>query len=286
MTWAATAITVGTSVAGAVATNAATNKQSAGSKVAVPGYKPLDFNAEDFFVDSVAEARKANKFTESEAVPAANRTAGAINEQTMSDLQGAMSELFGGEGDFESQRDLVNENTASHLRGEVSEGTRRQIGRSLLQGNMTELGGGGVNSTYGQYLGLQTEQLTQVGGQEYRSLYSMYRQSMPLTTGAQLLPQFALTPGMAITSAHQNSQLALQGAMFESGENQNIYNAALTAEGFSALPDPVAAARAEQSANFWGDATTTVGKAASTYFGAGQVGGTPGVGGGAGTPYI
>lgn len=156
----------------------------------------------------------------------ANKSAGKVNQQTLNDLEAGMSRLFGGDGSYERQRDLVNQNTEDFLQGKLSQSTRRALARRAIRSGATGIGPDAVDDTYASYLGLTTEDVVSRGTEIYRSMYATYRQAYPLVTGAQLMPYTTLTPEAGVNFAFQTAV-----GQYEAGLNQALAEAA---------PDPVA----------------------------------------------
>lgn len=182
----------------------------------------FEFTIEDIFnlTDRLATFN-ANRGTD-----LANKSAGKINEQTLADLEKGMAQLFGGQGEYEQQRDLANQATTDQLEGRLSASARRALGRRAISTGAASLGEGAVDDLYAGYLGLTTEDIVQRGQNNYRSFFATYRQAFPLTTGAQVMPYTTLTPEAGVNLAFQT-----QVAQYEAGLNQAMAEAA---------PDPVA----------------------------------------------
>ena len=172
-------------------------------------------------------ANKLAEFNAGKGTDLANLSAGKINQQTLDDLEIGMSRLFGGGGSFERQRGLVNERVEDQLAGRLSEPTRRLLSRRALATGASAIGEGAVDDLFTGFLGLTTEGIVQQGIGNFQSLYSLYRQSFPLTTGLQTLPFTTLTPQAGVG-------FALQAA---TGQYSADLNAALAA----AAPTPAAA---------------------------------------------
>lgn len=149
------------------------------------------------------------------AAGVSGEVATGFNERATGDVDNAMSRLFGGDGEaFNKFRDQVNSNLQDLLSGQVSQSTRRELARASIRSGATELGGQSAADFYTGYLGLTSEQLKQQGAQQYQSLYSLYRQSVPIVSGAQLFDRFALSPGqMSQQATAQASQLAGLGSV-------------------------------------------------------------------------
>jgi hypothetical protein len=133
-------------------------------------------------------AQLAAELNRKYAVPGAGEAATAFNQRATDDVQSSMSQMFG--GDLEGIQGQLNQNIQDLLSGDVSQSTRRQLARRALASGNTELGGGAVGDSYAGYLGLTSEGLKAQGQQQFQSLYSMYRQSVPLVSGSQLMPYF------------------------------------------------------------------------------------------------
>lgn len=146
--------------------------------------------------DAVGSSDSINRFAAELAaelnreygVPGAGEAATAFNQRATDDVQSSMAQMFG--GDIEGMQDQLNQNIQDLLSGNVSQSTRRQLARRSLASGNTELGGGTVGDSYAGYLGLTSEGLKAQGQQQFQSLYSMYRQSVPLISGSQMMPYF------------------------------------------------------------------------------------------------
>lgn len=145
------------------------------------------------------------------AVPAANQAASSFNTSAAGDVMAAQATMFGGGDAFANFQSQVNANLSDKLSGNVSQSTRRQLARSAISGGGAQFGGGAVNNAYAGFLGLTSEQLQAQGQQQYESLYSLYRQSVPIVSGADLLPQFGLsnqyTSGQAYGTANRLAEM-------------------------------------------------------------------------------
>jgi len=156
----------------------------------------------------------------------ANQTAAKVNASTVDQLEAAMSSLFGGGGAFERQRTATNESVEQMLAGRLSPSTERALGRRAIRGGASALGPGAVEDQYVGYLGLTTEDVVSRGQEVYRSLYSTYRQALPLVTGADMMPYTTMQPAQGVNFAFQSAV-----AQYEAGMNMALAEAA---------PDPVA----------------------------------------------
>lgn len=145
------------------------------------------------------------------AVPAANQAASSFNENATSDVMTAQAAMFGGGDSFANFQNQINANLSDKLSGNVSQSTRRQLARSAISGGGAQFGGGAVNDAYAGFLGLTSEQLQAQGQQQYESLYSLYRQSVPIVSGADLLPHYGLsnqyTSGQAYNTANRLAEM-------------------------------------------------------------------------------
>lgn len=155
-------------------------------------------------IDVMAIAREAAGFNAGEGTDLAIGMASRINSRAVSDVEEALARLFGGGNAFNSQRDATNSAVNTWLRGDLSESTRASLGRQALETGAADLGPGSVSDLYAGYLGLTTEQIVGQGVDAYRSLYQLYRSSVPLVSGAELLPFTTLAPGAAVQSELYN----------------------------------------------------------------------------------
>ena len=173
-------------------------------------YQPIDI----FGTAAQAADMNAGKGTD-QALSMASR----VNTRATRDVERAMMTLFGGREAYTSQRDATNEAVTRWLAGEVSPSTQRSLARQALATGADM--GSGAGDLYAGYLGLTQEQMTGQGVDAYRSLYSMYRQSVPLVSGADMLPYTTLQPGQAVQSAlynelnRANSEAALAGLQMQ-----------------------------------------------------------------------
>lgn len=135
------------------------------------------------------------------AIPAANAGASAINQNSTADVQASQAAMFGGAEGLSQIQAQINQNIQDRLNGNVSESTRRQLARNSISNGATELGGQAVNDSYTGWLGLTSEQLQSQGQQQFESLYGLYRQSVPIVSGAQLLDNYALSNRQASAQA-------------------------------------------------------------------------------------
>lgn len=203
------------------------------------GLKLGDFKTYEAF-DIFKVAQDAVNFNVNN-VGNANQMASSINQQSVTDLESAMAQLFGGNDAFNTQRNLVNQNVNQWLSGQVSQSTQDQLGRAALASGATDLGSGAVSDLYGGYLGITREQLVGQGMSAYQSLYSMYRQALPLVTGAQMLPYTTFAPADAVQAEEYNrlneANSSMQGAALQyqadynavTGQNLILGNQAQTA---------------------------------------------------------
>lgn len=232
------------------------DEDTVGSKVKVPEWGNPEFSAEAMFVDAVAESRKASQYNEREGIPAANRIAGQINEQTLRDLESGMAQLYGGEAEFNRARDTINTNIQANLEGRLTPGTERLLTQRALSTGASNLGAGAFASVQSTALGLTSEQLAMQGANEYRSQYALFRQAYPMVTGLQTSALTALTPSQAIQSAHMNAERQMSydffGAEYEFKNQEALFNSRLTAAQYAAEPDPTEAAAAQQAMWAWG----------------------------------
>jgi hypothetical protein len=156
----------------------------------------------------------------------ATKIAGKSNEAAVSQLEEAMSRMFGGGGAFERQRDLTNRNTEDMLAGRLSRSAENQLARRAISTGAVGLGEGAVSDAYAGYLGLATEDITTRGAQQYQSLYQGYRQALPFVSGAEMMPYTTVQAGQALEARIR----------LEENSYQSRYNRALV----KAAPDPMA----------------------------------------------
>ncbi len=182
-----------------------------GKRIDTPGF---NFGEGDIF--RITE--KLAKFNAGKGTDLANKSASKINQQTLDDLEAGMRRLFGGES-FETQRAAVNQIVEDQLAGRLSQSTRQLLSRRALSTGASAIGPGAVDDLFTGFLGLTTEGITQQGVNNFRSLFSLYRQSFPLTTGLQTLPFTTLTPqagvGFALRAAEDQFSADLNRAIAE-----------------------------------------------------------------------
>lgn len=157
----------------------------------------------------------------------ATSMAESSNEAAVTQLEAAMSRMFGGGGTFERQRELVNRNTEDMLAGRLSSSTRGQLGRRAIATGAVGLGEGAVSDVYAGYLGLTTEDITTRGAQQYQSLYQGYRQSLPFVSSADMMRYTTLDMGQAF-----DARLRMEDSIYQSKYNRALVKAA---------PSPMAA---------------------------------------------
>jgi hypothetical protein len=156
----------------------------------------------------------------------ATRIAGESNEAAVTQLEEAMSRMFGGDGSFERQRNLVNRNTEDMLAGKLSRSTENQLARRAVSSGAVGLGEGAVSEAYAGYLGLTTEDITTRGAQQYQSLYQGYRQALPFVSAADMMPYTTVQAGQAL-----DARIRLEENLYQSKYNRALVRAA---------PDPMA----------------------------------------------
>lgn len=146
-------------------------------------------------------AQQAANLNNNVALPAANQAASRFNQSATDDVLNVMADMFGGAEQFDRFQNQINQNLEDKLAGRVSQSTRRQLARNAIASGNTELGSGATQDSYTGYLGLTSEQLQAQGQQQYQSLYGLYRQSVPITSGAQLLPQYGVSASQISSQA-------------------------------------------------------------------------------------
>jgi hypothetical protein len=170
----------------------------------VEEYKPVN-------VQAVAQETAANNA--GQGVNLAQRSATKLNKAAVDDVIAAMNRMFGGPEVYATQRDKALADINDHLNGRVSSSTREQISRGLLGSAITDLGDGATGDAFTGYLGTTTEALTSQGGEELKSLYSTWRQAIPLINGAQILDKFTISPDNAVQSEIDNAQNVYQSSL-------------------------------------------------------------------------
>ena len=177
------------------------------------------------------QMRKAVDYNATDGASNALTIARRSNTQAVSDLETAMGKLFGGASDFNAQRSQTNTAIEDELSGKLSASTEDQLGRHLLDSGVTNLGPGAASNAYVGFLGNTVEGLQQQGQGNYRSLYSMYRQALPLSTGMDAMRYTTMDPGQVVqlqqgeNMNHFNAQMALRGAQYQVGYNGAVLNA-------------------------------------------------------------
>lgn len=152
--------------------------------------------------------------------------AGKSNDAAVTQLEEAMSRMFGGGGAFERQRDLTNRNTEDMLAGRLSRSTENQLARKAISSGAVGLGEGAVSDAYAGYLGLTREDIVTRGAQQYQSLYQGYRQSLPFVSAAEMMPYTTVQAGHAL-----ETRVRLEENLYQSKYNRALVRAA---------PDPMA----------------------------------------------
>lgn len=209
--------------------------------------------------DPMAVAAQAADFNFKQGVPMAQKSATKLNTTATSDTIAAMNRMFGSLEAYEEIRDKSLADIGDHLDGRISASTRRGLGRRLLASGVSELGDGATDDAMTGYLGMTAEDLGSRGQREFSSLYSTWRQAVPLVNGASILSNFTMDPGqMAGLGLQQATSLAgleLQGL---GAQYQSDYNQA------GALAD-AARARANGDAQVAGQIASGLGAMAGTF---------------------
>jgi hypothetical protein len=196
-----------------LASQSAAQQQAALAGLQAPHFAPYEP------IDVMGIVREAAGWNSGEGTTQALGMATRINRRATSDVERAMMTLFGGREAYTSQRDATNDAVNQWLAGDVSPSTRRSLGRQALSTG-ADMGSGAVGDLYAGYLGLTQEQIVGQGVDAYRSLYSMYRQSVPLVSGANMLPFTSIAPGDAVQFGlynelnRANSEQALAGMQY------------------------------------------------------------------------
>ena len=194
-------------------------RQVFGYKVKPPDWK---FNHKDMMkmLDHISG------WAGSKGVDRATRIASKSNDAAVTQLESAMSRMFGGDGQYERARDLALKSTEDMLAGRLSPSARGILARRAVSSGAAGLGKGAVSDAYAGYLGLATEDIVSRGAQQYQSLYQGYRQALPFVSAADMMPYTSLQSGQALE------------ARLRMAENSYAarYNKALA----RAAPDPLA----------------------------------------------
>ncbi len=158
-----------------------------GDFIAAGGFQP-DREVEFRGIGPVERTRIANEaLTVTErAVPRLGEVASQINQQSTRDVIESLDEFFGGR--FGEAVDSATENLINELRGQVSPGTQRILARQALAGNINELGRDSVRRNFAGFLGLASEDIAQRGQANLRANVATFRQAVPITSTASLLP--------------------------------------------------------------------------------------------------
>jgi hypothetical protein len=216
--------------------------------------------------NSTAGISRANTMAQ-QSNSAALKSTGAANAQAVNDVEAAMAQMFGGSEAFNAQRNATNSVVDSWLAGQVSQSTKDQLGRSALASGASDLGSGAVSDMYAGYLGLTTEGIVSQGVSAYQSLYSMYRQAVPITsapvaTAADMLQYTTLQPANAVQLEEYNrlnaSNASMQAAELQfnadlakiTGQNLITGNIANSASQYAANTAAIAAGDAQATANY------------------------------------
>jgi len=216
-------------------------------------------------VDVRGESEKTIDYNASDGMRKGRAVAKASNEQAVRDLESAMAATFGGQAQFNAQRIGTNQIIEDRLAGRVSESTRAEIGRGLLASGVTGLGQGPTADAYTAYLGLTKEGLQTQGGNEYRSLYSMYSNALPLVNTVDAMRYTTLDPAAIVQGLQQESMNQFNGEMaIKSAEYQVAYNNAMG--GVAAARDANAAGQARANSN--AQMVQAIGSAAGSVAGA------------------
>jgi hypothetical protein len=211
-----------TTVAGTAYNIYATNKAGKQQgQMPQGGFLPANFKIPEVSYhapDVWAETEKAASYAASTGLKRAGTIAKKSNEQAAADLEAAMKSAFGGGGAaFTDQREATNRMIEDHLAGRLSDSTRADLGRNLLASGVSSIGEGAADDLFTGYLGLTQEGLQEQGANEYKSLFSMYRQALPLTTSAEQLQWTSLRPGEAVQAAIENAKAQLEADTANAG---------------------------------------------------------------------
>jgi hypothetical protein len=164
-------------------------------------------------VDVAGVTSRTAKKNAGEGVTLATRSARTINRRATQDVIDALNKLYGGKDRYESQRDSALANIADRLQGRVSASTRANVGRRLLASGVSDLGEGAVDDLMTGYLGQTQEALSTQGGEEFKSMYSTWRQAIPLISAANIRDRFTISPDNAVQAEIQNATAAANSSM-------------------------------------------------------------------------
>lgn len=176
-----------------------------------------------------------------EGLGRASQMSRQTNRQLLEDVLVGLSSLYG-DGAFQRQRDLVNRNIESNLRGQISPGAQAILSRQALSTGNTALGRGAVNSAYSGFLGLTSEDLSQRGFQNFNTLFNTYRNAIPLSSPTDFASYFTLNPAQAVQSSLYDSLNAFEANKFNanmiSNYDQLRYENAYAQAVAAAQPNP------------------------------------------------
>jgi hypothetical protein len=164
-------------------------------------------------VDVAGTVSRTAKQNASEGVTLANRSAKKINARATQDVIDALNKLYGGKEVYDAQRDSALANIADRLQGRVSASTRASVGRRLLASGVSDLGEGAVDDLMTGYLGQTQEAISTQGGEEFKSMYSTWRQAVPLISAANILDRFTISPDNAVQAEIQNATAEANSSM-------------------------------------------------------------------------
>lgn len=203
-------------ILGAIATGAtvvSSSQQSKAAKAQAAAAAGMSTGQPYEPVDIFKIGKKAAKFNAGPAKGMAMSTAADFNRQAVTDVEEAMSKLFGGGDAYSKQREGSNQVVLDHLAGRLSASTRADVGRKLLATGVGDLGGGAADDAMTGYLGLTQEGLASQGIQEYSSLYKGYRDSVKLVNPADIFQFFGIQPTSAISAEISQAQSVAGGAL-------------------------------------------------------------------------
>lgn len=217
-------------------------------------------------VDVAGVTSRTAKKNAGEGVTLATRSARTINRRATQDVIDALNKLYGGKDRYESQRDSALANIADRLQGRVSASTRANVGRRLLASGVSDLGDGAVADAMTGYLGQTQEAISTQGGEEFKSMYSTWRQAIPLISAREILDRFTISPDNAVQAEIINatkmadSSMAMAKLQFQGLGlmQQNAMNQANVTAG-------LAQGRAEANASMVKAIGTGVARVAGTY---------------------
>jgi hypothetical protein len=171
-------------------------------------------------VDVAASADKALGVT-TRNLPSIIANTKTAFDAAAANFRNFLTESFGkdaaGKPAFEEQRTAANQIVLDQMRGRLSEGTRRMLGRRALATGAVGLGRGAVQDAYTQALGIASEEQAQMGLKNYAGLYETYGRFAPNITPLDLLPYGGVTTAQSLATDQFNAEGMFRGQLAEAG---------------------------------------------------------------------